>query len=1229
MTQLQIKLFGPMEVIHAGNAPLLPDTAKVRSLLGYLITYSNARHHREKLAELLWPEHDSNRGRRLLSDALWRARRMLNAPGSASSLPASVLSIAGDTIAFQPDMSVWVDITSFQRLADSSNPTDALQGDLEQMQAAVDLYRGDFLEDCYDDWALYERERLRVRYLALLERLLGRYKESGLHDAALQIALRLVAADPLQEEAHQAVMQLLYLLGRENDAIRAYERCRDILRAELDVDPAPETQALFDEITALRAARARTVEEASSRPLEAGDAPFIGRREERAALLHALDQAVVGAGGMLLLTGDAGQGKSRLLRELAGGATWRGAQVSWGFGRADGQAQPLGPLREALSAMLTPLRVRQLAATLDPLWMAELVALLPPLADLLAEVPPRALLAPEHQLQRQYAAIRETLLALGKIAPQALLLEDIHWFDRATLGALEALLPHLRDARVLVVLSGRVDELPARADLWQVLLRMDRNGPLQRVELRGMGQEEAADLIRRLLGMMRLPEQMLERIYEVTGGNPFFIREMLRSLEEQQHLVRDRQGEWVVQNPDQNQSQELPLPASLQQTISARLGNLSLDDRRALATAAVLGQTFTPAQWAGMTTTSQLASSQQAETGAPHIPHPPEELLRRHFLVEERDGYHFEHHLLREVVYHALSESERQDLHLRAAEALEREHYARIEALAHHLCNAGAWAKAIPYLVQVGDRARELCAYSDALRAYDQALEASSRVSGVAGADIWSIQLKRGAISTLLGEYEPAIAAYRQVLLMIDQVPPLYETAAQRSAQIQTLNGLCYVYGQRNEYREAQLAIRRALELAQGSVEAADRADVAFQAGLLYYRQDEYEQSETYLLQALSLYESIDAPEVKARLMRCLDALVPCWSRREGVTNRVLESQVRALALCRELGDQQGERDCLLTLSNLYLLRGDIVLALSSSDQVLPFLRRTNARDTIAQCQYLRGAALYLNGRLEESLEALNEALALCQELGRGAAAQFVQLYIGRALHALGRIEEAETELERACNTSDRLVKARALSAFAEFWLDRGQLERAFALATQALPLVRDVGARPQLGRVLRVLGMVRAADPGVLAPPTDEAPAAEPCFLTSMALLEAARHDGELGETHRAYGQWLLTQGRLQEAHTALVRAQALFTACSMQRSGERVQALLRRYAEQAALEDGPQAARRLRLRNLCVTANAQGNIPTIDDLAQTLGVTVRTVSRDLAALRAAGEVVQTRGSR
>ena len=342
----RITLFGALEIAHGSAAPLRPPTQRVLALLGYLIAHHDVPQARDKLVDLLWPDLLPRQGRRMLSDTLWRARRLLTPPGQDDT-PA--LLIAGDTVAFRPDPSTWVDLIAFEQALHASKG--CRRSSDERLRAAVELYRGDFLEDCYDDWALFERERLREQYLSALQRLLAADQARQAYDLALQSALRLVQADPLREEAHRALMRLYHLLGRTDDALRAFAQCRALLDTELGVEPEAETLSLYEELRALQQRRSGAGTPATRLPIEASilqDVPLVGRAGARAEVMEAIEQALVGAGGLVLLAGEAGQGKSRLLREVAAGATWRGAQVSWGRGREDAQARPFGALREAL-----------------------------------------------------------------------------------------------------------------------------------------------------------------------------------------------------------------------------------------------------------------------------------------------------------------------------------------------------------------------------------------------------------------------------------------------------------------------------------------------------------------------------------------------------------------------------------------------------------------------------------------------------------------------------------------------------------------------------------------------------------------------------------------------------------------------------------------------------------------------------------------------------------------
>ncbi|MEP7190341.1 MAG: hypothetical protein ABI901_14210, partial [Roseiflexaceae bacterium] len=150
----RIAIFGALEITHDPAVPRRPPTQRVLALLGYLIAHHDVPQARDKLVDLLWPDLPPRQGRRMLSDTLWRARRLLTPPDQADT---SALLIAGDTVAFRPAAAIWVDLIAFEQALHERKNADA-DAD-ERLRAAVELYRGDFLEDCYDDWALYERER--------------------------------------------------------------------------------------------------------------------------------------------------------------------------------------------------------------------------------------------------------------------------------------------------------------------------------------------------------------------------------------------------------------------------------------------------------------------------------------------------------------------------------------------------------------------------------------------------------------------------------------------------------------------------------------------------------------------------------------------------------------------------------------------------------------------------------------------------------------------------------------------------------------------------------------------------------------------------------------------------------------------------------------------------------------------------------------------------------------
>jgi DNA-binding SARP family transcriptional activator len=451
---LRVRLLGGLSL--AWNQSPLPMSLShaARSLFAYLVTYRDRPHTRDLLIGVFWPDLPETTARRRLSKALWQIRRILQNDQIPHAPP--ILVAEGDTLQLSPNLPIWLDVEEFIRCSKQCAGGEA--GAIEYCQSCITHYQGEFLAGYHDDWTVLERERLREIFLATLAQLVEKHKSRGEYDHALRYARRLAVEDPWREEAHREAMRLFHLLGQDAEALNQFEVCRHTLAEELGIEPSPETTALADEI----ATRSELLEPphlpSAARPMIApylerpDQVPLVGRQKELAELLHQVESAVAGNGGLIIIYGEAGVGKSRLLRELALNVQWRGLHMVWGRCYELATPLPYLPLVEALRASLTALN----DSDLKLLWRAELSRLLPELAVEAGLPPP---LSPEEEKHRLLEAITRAFIALAERAPHLVLLEDVHWMDPASLEVLYYLLPRLVETRLLFVGTVRPEEL--------------------------------------------------------------------------------------------------------------------------------------------------------------------------------------------------------------------------------------------------------------------------------------------------------------------------------------------------------------------------------------------------------------------------------------------------------------------------------------------------------------------------------------------------------------------------------------------------------------------------------------------------------------------------------------------------------------------------------------------------------------------------------------------------
>ena len=564
------------------------------AFLAYLLTLGDRMHARAVLAGLFWGDKPDRLALHNVSDVLHHLRNELDA--DRTDLSHSILSSNATHVGLNPQADVWIDVQEFLRLTGPNAP-------LEQQLAALDLYEGDFLPGLYGDWVLLERERLAARYRDTLSRLLTHYQNNGMLEQALEMARRLVASDPLQEDATRTLMRLHYRAGRRDRALTLYQALRQRLAEELEVEPEPATVELFQTIQA----GVSTAEELEphagagapggneARPAGSGTSdliqrlrnpPLLGRDSERRRMAEWLALPRDSVTPMVLLEGEAGVGKTRLAAEVADEAYRQQVSVLWG--RYHEMAVPV-PYSGLVEALRTGLRLAG-PPPLAPIWLSIVSRLLPELATWHPNLPTPTPLSPELELNCLSEALLQYLLALAATGPHLIIMEDVQWIDPAALDLLQYLLPRLPGSGFRLLATARSEDLTDRTDVLNMLDALESGGILERIVLRRLDTATIIELVRQALDLGNEPTLFGTRLWRETEGNPFFALETLRLWAERGLLVRDARGEWQTPGSFRETGYaELPTPASVRRVLIQRVQRLGRAERAVLEAGSVLG----------------------------------------------------------------------------------------------------------------------------------------------------------------------------------------------------------------------------------------------------------------------------------------------------------------------------------------------------------------------------------------------------------------------------------------------------------------------------------------------------------------------------------------------------------------------------------------------------------------------------------------------------------------
>jgi len=978
-------------------------------LLAYLVLNRSRHIAREELIGSLWPENPP-----LSQDAALRTllSRLRSAVGGA-------VLVGRDQLHLELLEPAWIDVEAAE--SEVGGAQEALErGDARVAwalaQVPLNIASRGLLPGSEASWLEpWRRELEHVRLQAL--EVIGRAGLSlgGTQLGSVERAARgLIETEPYRESGYVLLMQALAARGNVAEGLRVFERLRALLRDELGTAPSPETIAAHERLLHPARRQARAISDGGSvregptiaLPAELvarGAAPLVGRVRELATLDRGWELArdagqpcgegegdrggqgdaiaPESAERFIVLAGDPGIGKTRLIAELARRAHQSGAVVLAGRSPQD-TLVPYQPFLEALRHYLLSLSLSELRSTARE-YGSELALLIPELRRRIPDLPPPLSSEPETARYRLFEAVVGLLAEISALAPALLVLDDLHWADRPTLLLLRHLARAPAVSRLMILGAYRPTE-PSSDDGFAALLAdLRRERLVTQLEIRGLAEAETEELIKVRTGVT--PSRVFsEALHEETEGNPLFIEEIVRHLVDagvQPHHAGARE------------LQRFGLPEGVKEVIARRLARLDDKAIEWLRVAAVTGRDFDAALLERI-----LSFDEDEFLGA------LDEGLGAGLVVESADHsgrYSFSHALIRETLYEGMSEARRTRIHRRVGNALEGAGAGHLNELALHFTRAAEprdAERAIGYALRAGEQATAMLAHEEAADHYQRALEVLERADPDALAKRCELLLLLGEAQVRTGDQPVAWQTFREAASAAAQL-------GDRTSLARAAIGASRRYVQPPGVVDEELIamLEQALAMTTDERTVMRVRLLGRLCGALYYspRREQMKQ-----LSAEATAIAVELADPESRALAAAARRRAFWDAAH-LPQRLADS-TELLRCAREAGDVE------LALQGHAWLVVDL-LEQGDSSGVDAQMEAFNAgARRLRQPLYLWNAALWqamralLEGRLQRAEELASDALAAGLHGERAAALQYYAIQLFAIRREQGRMTELE-----------------------------------------------------------------------------------------------------------------------------------------------------------------------------------------------------------------------------
>jgi predicted ATPase/KaiC/GvpD/RAD55 family RecA-like ATPase len=834
----------------------------------------------------------------------------------------------------------------------------------------------------------------------------------------------------------------------------------------------------------------------SPRPIAATEVPLVDRTEEMNVLKEAVYRAVHGEGGLVFVHGEAGIGKTRLVRELGAYARARGVQVLYGRCPALFRMNGVPPYilwKEIIKDYLETCTTDQLYRVIG-YYPAEVAKLVPELSQKLRTIPQSFAIGPDQEQNRLFEAVSQFITNISQETPLLVVLDDLQWTDPSSLLLLHYLARGVQKTPLLLLGAYRSTDIDEKHPLTPVLAELNRERLPQELQLKRMSLSDVSEMIKNILEQEKVPDEFCELIYEKTRGNPFFAEEVVKSLKEEGTIYLEK-GKWVFK-----EISTIEFPKSVKNIVKARFSRLDEECQNVLTMASLVGNDFTLAIMSALT---EIEENQLLEI--------MDRLIKtgfvKHTVIRGEDICSFADIIMRDVVHEEIGPFKRKKLHRAVGDALERVAAEKINEhlgeLALHFLEGGDKDKALDYFLKAGEKAAKVYANVEAASYFQSALKLLDEKEGELQEKARVLE-QLGDIKRTAGEYDACLQRWSEASLFWKQLDEQKRVA---ELHRKTATILWREVGKAEQARESFEKALRILEEEPESVELA--AVYAARASMSYFTED-VTKARSWAEKALELARRLNASEIIASSYIDLGLVLNATGEKKaGVecienalkialdngymyiaeraynnlaatlpadeNERMLECFEKGLELAKKTGHIQEISWFEFQLAAMHLNMGNTAKALALAEESDRLARKIRNPFNLSSSTITLGSLYYVFGEWDKGEQLLKEALGVSLETKNTQQISYSYGYLGWSCYDRGEHARAKGYFDKMSAVTEK-AGAKAYQIANSAWLamnyiELGEIDKARTLLDE----LRKFAHEKQLKQLIAGEDAVRA----------------------------------------------------------------------------------------------------------------------------------------------------------